>query len=74
MVDNTNISRVEMAPYVQVAAALGYEVEVVRVRCDPRVAAQRNVHGVPSGTVYRMYRDMERPVSYWACTYREVVK
>jgi len=54
VVDNTNTTVLEVAPYMAVAAAYGCEVEIVRVKCDPEVAAARNVHGVPLHAVRRM--------------------
>jgi hypothetical protein len=49
--DNTNIGVAELAPYVASALAYGHDVTVVRVLCDPAVAAARNVHGVPANVV-----------------------
>lgn len=49
--DNTNTSLWEMSPYIQVAAAMGCEVEVVRCVASAETAAKRNTHGrrwVPS--------------------------
>ena len=73
VVDNTNCALWEMAPYVQVAAAYGFTVEVVRLVCDPAVAAARNAHGVPEKSVKGMAARMEKPLKFWACTYREEV-
>lgn len=47
IVDNTNTTAIEIAPYVAIAAAHGAEVEVRTYRCDPEVGAKRNRHGVP---------------------------
>lgn len=60
VVDNTNTTVVEMAPYVALAAAYGYAVEIVRVVCDPAVAAARNTHGVPERAVRAMAERLER--------------
>lgn len=46
VVDNTNASHMEMAPYLALCNAYGYECEVVRVMCDPGVAWERQTHGV----------------------------
>lgn len=58
VVDNTNLSLVEIAPYAAVAEAFALRFQVVTVQCDPFVAAGRNVHGVPheryAGLVARM--------------------
>jgi predicted kinase len=54
IVDNTNISAVECAPYMLAAQAYGAEAEVVTVLCNPRLAAARNTHGVPEARVFAM--------------------
>ena len=54
VVDNTNLSAVEMAPYVEFGQAYGATVQVVTIECDPEVAQARNVHGVPAATYARM--------------------
>lgn len=54
VVDNTNTSAVEIAPYVALAAAYGVECEIVTILIDPVVAAQRNTHGVPEAGCKRM--------------------
>jgi predicted kinase len=60
VVDNTNTTVIEMAPYVALAAAYGYAVEIVRFACDPAVAAARNVHGVPERACRAMAERLER--------------
>lgn len=54
VVDNTNTSVVELAPYYALAAAYGAPVRLVTVTCDPTVAHSRNTHGVPLVGVQRM--------------------
>lgn len=54
VVDNTNTTTTEAAPYMAVAAAYGYEAEIHEIGCDPLVAAKRNVHGVPEDRVLAM--------------------
>lgn len=54
IVDNTNTSATELAPYVALAAAFGVECEIRTVVCNPEVAYARNVHGVPLGGIKRM--------------------
>jgi len=60
VVDNTNTTTVEVAPYWALAAAYGYEVEILRIVCDPEVAAARNVHGVPPGAVAAMQKRIDQ--------------
>ncbi len=54
VVDNTNTSSLELAPYVALAQAFGASCELVTIQCDPDVAFARNVHGVPLETIRRM--------------------
>lgn len=67
IVDNTNTSVVEIAPYMALATALGYASKVIRVRCDAATAARRNLHGVPRRAVDAMMRriDAERYPPWW---------
>ena len=54
VVDNTNTTSEEVAPYMQLANAYGYEAEIVRIEGDPSVCAQRNTHGVSVQKVLEM--------------------
>lgn len=47
VVDNTNLTAGEIAPYMLPAEANGYTTKVVRVGCDAEVAFARQLHGVP---------------------------
>lgn len=54
VVDNTNVKVRDFSFYVHEARKRGYEVEIVRLECDPEVAAKRNTHGVPREACIRM--------------------
>ena len=54
VVDNTNLSAIDAAPYVALGRAFDREVEIVRVECDQAVAFARQTHGVPEVTHRRM--------------------
>lgn len=54
IVDNTNITAVEMAPYVALAQAYGCSVEIHRFDIDTLTAAHRNTHGVSEAVIGRM--------------------
>ncbi len=54
IVDNTNTSVAEIAPYASLALSYGFTLEIVTIICDPMVAAARNVHGVPEERVVSM--------------------
>jgi hypothetical protein len=67
MVDNTNITATEIAPYMLGAAAFGATAEIVTLWCDPIVALQRGVHSVPNQIVMAMYgKLLSEPLpTYW---------
>lgn len=54
VVDNTNATAVEIAPYYALADAFGYECKILRVETEVDRAADRNVHGVPRHKVRAM--------------------
>lgn len=54
VVDNTNTSALELAPYVALAQAFNASCEIITVDCDPQLAFERNVHNVPLNTIRRM--------------------
>lgn len=56
VIDNTNTTAVEVAPYAALALAYGHELEIVTLQCDPIVAWGRNTHGVPVEAVKAMHR------------------
>ena len=77
VIDNTTGSIAEMAPYVALGMAYGYEIEVVRVRCVVEVAAARNVHGVPPSIVRQIADGIDAMFAaglppFWPVTVREV--
>jgi predicted ABC-type ATPase len=70
IVDNTNISAVEIAPYMLVASAFGVKAEVWTIEVqtvDLATCVQRNVHGVSEDTIFRMDNAMrnEKLPPYW---------
>ncbi len=69
IVDNTNTTVSELAPYCAAALAYGHELEIVTLRCDPVVAAKRNTHGVPESSVHAMHNRMIEHIAlippYW---------
>ena len=63
VVDNTNTSMAEIAPYVAVAQAYGVEVEITHIKCNTvsevETAAARNAHGVPFAGVFAQWTRIE---------------
>lgn len=74
VVDNTNGSVSEIAPYYALGQAFGMEVEVIRMVCDPEVAAARNLHGVSEAGVKataRKIANLKLP-PYWTVTEKTI--
>jgi len=59
VVDNTNITVAEIAPYAALALAYGYELEIVSLSVLPEVAHARNIHKVPLESIKRMAQKMD---------------
>lgn len=59
IVDNTNTSLEEVAPYILLAQAFKAAPTLVRVRCDPDTAFARNTHGVPRGAFEGMVQRLD---------------
>lgn len=66
VVDNTNTTIAEIAPYAALAQAYGYELQIVTIYCDPEVAHARNTHGVPLAAVQAMSERLnKREIPPW---------
>jgi predicted kinase len=67
IVDNTNTTTVECAPYMALAPAFGYKALLVTLNVLPSTSAARNVHGVGAATIEAMRNRMESAVfpPYW---------
>lgn len=67
IVDNTNTTPHELAPYVQLAGVFNQDYKIVHVHCDIVTACNRNRHNVPHGTILKMQanlNNLELP-PYW---------
>ena len=53
-VDNTNIHAWEISPYVLLGETFGYTVEILEVQATYSSCLERQTHGVPELTMYRM--------------------
>lgn len=70
IVDNTNTSVAEIAPYILGAQAYEYDAEIVTIMCesedDVKCAAERNKHGVPFAGVTSQHKALrERQLMPW---------
>lgn len=58
VVDNTNTTAIEIAPYYSIAKAYGYQVTLVSLWITPAEAFKRCIHGVPQNSIANMLRRM----------------
>lgn len=65
VVDNTNTSLIECAPYIAVAQARHYDVSVIECCCFADIAANRNTHGVPPLVVGKLEFALNESFSGW---------
>lgn len=67
IVDNTNTTAAEIAPYYRLAEMFGVETKIVRVCCDLQLAMSRQTHAVPESTIFTMWQNLnsERLPAYW---------
>lgn len=73
IVDNTNTTPDEIAPYYRVAEALNHDVSIVRLLMCPFQAHKRNRHEVPLATVLQQHkRIVDSVIPYgWKIEYHE---
>lgn len=69
IVDNTNCSVAEIAPYMALAQAYDRPARIIKVACDLETAIERNVHDVPRAAIERMATALETMVlpPWWEC-------
>jgi predicted kinase len=64
-VDNTNTTVEEIAPYVALAEAHGYEVKIFAIECHVARAHARNTHGIPFDVVARQLVQIQSLRENW---------
>lgn len=65
IVDNTNVSTFEFAPYYRLAEALGHTVKILEFRVRVETSIERNIHDVPPETIRNMYARWDSPPKWW---------
>lgn len=67
VVDNTNTTLMELAPYVRLAEIFGIDYEIIYIPCDPITAIMRNIHSVPENTILQMHKNLQTEIvpTYW---------
>lgn len=73
VIDNTNTTAVEVAPYAQLALAYKRPLKIVTLLCDPEIAHARNTHGVPLKTVQDQYRRLKQSAGKMPKWWNEMV-
>lgn len=70
VVDNTNLSAWEIAPYYLFAESLGYSAHILRIQVPFDVCLERQCHHVPGGVMQRMKKNFERRdvLTWWNVT------
>lgn len=63
VVNNTNTTIAEIAPYMMAAQAYGAEASITCLRIAPLVAAKRNVHGVGLTPILKMAERLEKTLT-----------
>ncbi len=64
VVDNTNITMWELAPYWRLADLQGADVEVHEILAPVQLCIARNIHEVPANAIERMARNWEECPPY----------
>lgn len=74
VVDNTNSTVLEIAPYYALARAYSASVELVHFDAHPRACFERQRHGVPAERVEAMWRSARsvEPPPYWQYSERVI--
>lgn len=70
IVDNTNTTITEIAPYMLAGSAYGWETELHVLQCASlKVCAERNTHNVPLNAIIRQDRRVSacNYPSHWKC-------
>jgi predicted kinase len=76
IVDNTNLTSEEIAPYYAIAQAFGARCELHTFLADSEDAAKRNLHSVPSSKVREQSRRLlaRRLPPFWSFAVRKTHK
>jgi predicted kinase len=71
VVDNTNTTTWEIAPYYRLAEIYNVQVEIVRWICPIELSIKRNVHNVPISTILSMYNNLmnDKLPPWWKIRY-----
>lgn len=65
VVDNTNCSAIECAPYIQAANSFDVEVNVLTLLGHPTLTHPRNKHNVPYEKALKQYLTLKKSIREW---------
>ena len=65
IIDNTNTLVFEMSPYILAAQAYSFKIQIIRLVCNPSVAAARTFRGATPQMVQKMNDRMETLPSFY---------
>jgi predicted kinase len=69
VVDNTNTTAIEVAPYAALALAYGHNLKVITILTEVQPAFERNIHQVPLKSIKpmnsRLYQSKNKLPEYW---------
>lgn len=66
IVDNTNTTALELAPYISLSLAYGCVPEIHTIKCEAEVAHRRNIHSVSYQSILRQRQNLAQPLPpYW---------
>jgi predicted kinase len=65
IVDNTNVTAVELSPYIAIAAALDAPVNIVICQTTWQECMEKSTHGVPWHAIRRQCKQLERLLDEW---------
>lgn len=65
VVDNTNTTELELAPYCAIAQAAGCALSIVEVRAPLAECLRGNTHNVSLETMARMFANMDKKLPPW---------
>ena len=68
VVDNTNATAIEIAPYARLCEAFGIEFEIIHLNCSFETAYIRNTHQVPPQTILAMLGNLTTEKLPWKFT------
>ena len=74
VVDNTNTTHAEIAPYMALALAYGHSVQPCLFLTTVSKAVERNIHNVPREVIERMAASLERTIETWPPWWPEIVQ